>query len=108
MNNVQTYKVSLWGETFIVYLKYDRYTMNNALAVSLYSVLSDEESECIARITVNLPESAILPDDTQFIDVNNCPWVENWLIENSIAEPAGVIGRSGFCTYPAYKFKIEH
>ena len=58
----------------------------------------------IPAITVNLPDSIVLPQGTQFIDTNNYPWVYNWLIENGIAEPTGYCARSGFCLYPAMKF----
>ncbi len=57
------------------------------------------------RRSVNLPDSIVLPQGTQFIDKNNHPWVHNWLIENGIAALIGYCARSGFCLYPAMKFR---
>ncbi len=104
------YEVPGSGRKTKVCLKYDVYDVFNSLAVSLYYEpapgTEDSDLELFAVITVNLPESADLPFGTQFVDINNYPWVDEWLIENSIAEPSGKIARSGFCVYPAFKFNI--
>lgn len=103
-----------------VALRYDEYEESSSLAVALYArpnnfrEISEENpctedvdvfSELYAVITVNLPDSIVLPQGTQFVDTNNHPWVYNWLIENEIAEPTGYCARSGFCLYPAMKFR---
>ena len=67
-------------------------------------LLNEKFISSIPAITVNLPDSIVLPRGTQFIDTNNYPWVYNWLIENGIASPTGYCARSGFCLYPAMKF----
>ena len=38
------------------------------------------------------------------IDTNNCPWAEKFLTDNKLAADTGRKVRSGFCTYPIYKF----
>ena len=38
------------------------------------------------------------------IDTNNCPWAEKFLTDNKPAVDTGRKVRSGFCTYPIYKF----
>lgn len=110
------------GRRLEVYLKYDEYDNYNSLAASLYfePVIMNEpiyemtdsldlfsSLELFAVITINLPESADLPFGTQFIDVNNHPWVDGWLIDNSIAEPIGKFAKCGFCIYPAFKFNLQ-
>lgn len=67
-------------------------------------VLNKQFITSIPAITVNLPDSIVLPQGTQFIDKNNHPWVHNWLIENGIAALIGYCARSGFCLYPTMKF----
>lgn len=113
------YVVPNYGEPVQVTVKYDEYNDNSSLAVLLYVKPKDDIGpdgeimpgfggldELYAVITVNLPESDLLPWDTQFIDNNNHPWVYKWLIDNGIAEPTGLIRRSGFCSYPAMKFHM--
>lgn len=57
-------------------------------------------------ITVNIPGHSI-SDDTAFIDTNNNPWAEEFLVENGIAKPTGLTARSGYCIYPLYKFDMS-
>lgn len=42
--------------------------------------------------------------DMAAIDTNNCPWAEKFLTDNKPAVDTGRKVRSGFCTYPIYKF----
>lgn len=105
-----------------VVLRYDEYEESSSLAVALYARPNnfretgevnpctedvDVFSELYAVITVNLPDSIVLPQGTQFIDTNNYPWIYNWLIENGIAAPTGCFARSGYCLYPAMKFRQD-
>lgn len=123
MNNVaerEIYFVDTGDHLEEVVLRCDEYEESSSLAVALYArpnyfretgevnLCADDVdvfSELYAVITVNLPDSIVLPQGTQFIDTNNHPWVYNWLIENGIAEPTGYCARSGFCLYPAMKFR---
>lgn len=123
MNNVaerEIYFVDTGDHLEEVVLRYDEYEESSSLAVALYARPNyfretgdvnprtedvDVFSELYAVITVNLPDSIVLPQGTQFIDTNNYPWVYNWLIENGIAEPTEYCARSGFCLYPAMKFR---
>ena len=56
--------------------------------------------------TVNLPESAFLPYNVQFIDENNLPGIGAWLRANNIAHPTGYHCPSGYCLYEAYAFNL--
>lgn len=111
MRESEYYEVKQFGRTVRVRLEYGEYLRNNTLAVSLRfeppidDDCEDLQQEMLATITVNLPESRSLPSGTQFVDVNNHPWAYDWLIDNSIAEPTGIIAQSGFCFYPAFRFK---
>ena len=39
-----------------------------------------------------------------YVDTNNIPEIDRWLVENGIAEDTGVRTVSGFCTYPLLQF----
>lgn len=122
MNSIlKNYEVIRSGRRVKVYLKYEKYDTFHSLAASLYfkpTIMNEPvydspdieggntSLELFAVITINLPESADLPFGTQFVDVNNYPWIDKWLIDNSIAEPAGKVAKSGFCIYPAFKFNF--
>ncbi len=114
-----TYLVESCHKQIKVAIKYEEYVASSALAVSLYArpdelyEIEDENlcaeevnvfSELYAVITVNLPDSVLLPAGVQYVDVNNYPWICDWLIDNKIAEPTEYSARSGFCVYPAMKF----
>lgn len=115
-----TFSVQNYGRTLRVVVRYNEYAVSSTLAVALYSlpddiqdaekdprqVTDDDFSELYAVLTVNLPESGSLDRGTQFIDTNNHPWAYGWLIDNGLAEPTGIFGRSGFCAYPAMKFHL--
>ena len=97
-----TYLVESCHKQIEVEIKYEEYVASSALAVSLYTrpdelyEIEDENlcnedvnvfSELYAVITVNLPDSVLLPASVQYVDVNNYPWICGWLIDNKIAEP---------------------
>ena len=117
-SSLKHYEVNMSGRQIGVFLKYDVYGTSNALAASLFfepsvvdesDVVSEGDGqvlELFADITINLPESESLPFGTQFVDVNNYPWIDEWLIDNSIAEPAGIFVRQGHCYYPAFRFFV--
>ena len=63
-------------------------------------------NEVFGVITVNLESSTDLPADEQFVDVNNYPKIENWLIDNKLASPLGRTETSGRVNYPLYRFII--
>jgi hypothetical protein len=81
----------------------DHYVDNGSLAV----FLKTNKNEDYAVITVNIELSGYIGDEAcAYIDTNNCPWVEKFLIKNNIANPTGEIGCSGFCGYPLYRFDL--
>ena len=81
----------MWGET------------KGRIALSLISV--SEGPFC--TLSVNLVDEPITNDKCFFVDTNNCPFAESFLIENKIAIPTGNFGFSGFCVYPEFELIDE-
>ena len=86
-----------------------KYTSPETLAILLKCAESPWED--FAVITVNLVNSPYgdvkYQDESHaYIDTNNCPWAEEFLQENGIAnpDPRDIYGMSGYCTYPLYEF----
>ena len=90
------------GESVSVAFITDAYANNN-----LYVGLADcgEDFYPLLDITVNLDE--ICPSDCAFVDTENNPGIDNWLMTNGIAEPTGNWAVSGFCIYPEFRFNME-
>lgn len=98
-----------FGE-YDVYTHRDVYELGATLFVDLYCV-EDGFIEPFAALTKNIPDKFMPCSVEQLtmapIDTNNCPWAEQFLVENHLAEPTGVVVTSGWCEYPIYKFNIE-
>lgn len=98
------YEINSYGKTYNVRIERKAYAYNNTLALSLIA----ESGEPFCNLTVNLTESTIWGDDkTAFVDTNNCPWAEQFIEENGLGYPMGYVARSGFCTYPLYRFTLD-
>lgn len=100
----KTFTLNLWGEDNVVYFDFNRYRNNNALAVEL---MDDEGS--YAMVSVNVPESATLPQDEFFLK----DWSENeelakQLVEKGIILPTGKRTASGFIVAKSYKISPEY
>ena len=48
-----------------------------------------------------------VPADCAYVDTNNLPWVEKFIVENKLGYFTHMVGHSGFCTYPLYHFDME-
>lgn len=102
---------SEWGKTYDVALKVSKYNNNGSLSIMMmcenFSGMMDEP---FGVVTVNLPQSKLFADfapNTQFVDTNNLPNIEKFLVENKIAKKGDIIGYSGFCQYPSYEFDLD-
>lgn len=96
-----------WGETYELALEVSKYGNNGSLAIILHDVKNKEE---FGVLTINLPQSRVFADfapNMQFVDTNNLPNIDKWLEENGIAERGSIMGCSGFCSYPSYKFNLD-
>ena len=97
------YKVKLFGTEWDLTLYKSHYTYGGGLAV----IANTPEGECFAVLTVNL-ETFDLDGNKEyaFIDTNNNPWAEKFLVDNNIAQHTNIKVPQGFCTYPLYKFDL--
>ena len=93
-------KVVCYGKEYEVDIVTSTYQSNDNLAICLL-----EEGFPFATITVNLDEK--LAPDFAFVDVNNCPWAEDFIKDNKLGHCAGVWKGSGYCKYPLYKFNLK-
>lgn len=66
----------------------------------------DDSVEWI-MLTVNLPASNELPENQQYLDINNFPSASKYVEEHGIAKPVGMKTRSGFVEYPLYEFDLD-
>lgn len=110
-------RLSKTGRTYPVTLQFSKYTCNDKLAVQLIEASAPWSP--FATLTVNLPDIPMealqmwfgsnMPDlnTLAFVDTNNCPWAEEFLKDNNIAEDTRIMMPSGFCSYPLYKFNLD-
>ena len=96
------YHVHVWGENYKLRLLKTEYCDNGTLAV--IAVTDIGEAFCDVTRNIDTPGAAA---NQAFVDVNNCPWMPEFLEKNGIATPTGVMGQSGFCLYPLYKFDLS-
>ena len=80
------------------------YSNNNRLAL-LVRFEEDISGYDDIVVSVNLVDEPC-SEHNAYIDTNNCPWAEKFLLDNHIGEPVG-IGFSGFCIYPCYKIDLS-
>lgn len=85
----------------------NRPTPDTVEEYGLSEIEAAEYSETFAYLTVNLPESALLPAGTQFVNDNNLPGIREWLVNNGLAQPTDIVAASGFCRYRAFRFNLE-
>ena len=86
-----------------VSLRKESYRTNGTLAVIMDEVESGDE---YGPITVNLAHD-IQDGYAAFVDTNNIPGIDTWLEAQGIARNTGILGRSGFCTYPLMLFDTD-
>lgn len=99
--SIYTYKH--YNQTFKLVLKKSTYANNKRFA----AYLADLNDDMVAMITVNLDAPLSKnASNINFVDTNNSPDIENFLIANKIAKPTHNLGFSGFWTYPEYEFDL--
>lgn len=111
MKDIKQYAIKLqspWDEGYgynLIPVK-GEYQMNGSLAITLFDINNNEEFDVI---TTNVPFGISDPnrDDLALVDTNNCRWATKWLEDNKLAVPTGNMARSGYCTYPEYKFDLS-
>jgi len=85
-------------------LEINSYMDNNRMYIGLVEV-GGEYPEHFADLTVNI--SAPCPDYCGYVDTNNCLELEEFIVKNGLGEFTGLMGSSGFCSYPLYLFNPE-
>ena len=93
-----------FGTTENVTLTVNTYMDNKSLYVGM-TTEEDGFPEPYGNVTVNLLTS--VPPYCAFVDTNNMPQLEDFLVENGIAEFTGLEQKSGYCNYPLYQFDVE-
>lgn len=92
----------LHGKVEQLYLVRQTYFHPQTLCVKAY----DKDGVPFATLTVNLCSKS-QSFNTAFVDTNNCPWVEQFLVLNHIASRVeNISASSGYCTYPLYEFDM--
>ena len=94
------FEIKHYDHVYDCYLMRATYQYNKSLALVFY----DNSDDCpFANVTVCIPDTN--PDDyCAFVDVNNWPEIEEFILKNKIGEPTGVKVKSGYVTYPEYRF----
>ena len=91
--NGNTYKMKLDVRTY----------SNGNLAIAMH-IHTEDGWEPWNILTVNL--GFVLEKNIAYIDTNNNgESILAWIIRNKLAVPTGKTCRSGYCTYPQYKFR---
>ena len=93
-----------FGTTENVTLTVNTYVDSNSLYVGM-TTADDGFPEPYGDVTVNL--LVPVPSYCAFVDTNNMPELEEFLVKNKIAEFTGIEQRSGYCSYPLYLFDAE-
>lgn len=93
-----------FGNKENVSLEVSAYADNNSLCVRM-TAMPYGVPEYYGDMTVNLIVS--VPPYCAFVDTNNMPELEKFLVENKVAEFTGLEQRSGHYSYPLYLFDAE-
>lgn len=93
-----------FGSIVQVSLTVSTYMNNNSLYVGM-TTMEDGFREPYGNVTVNLPYP--VPPYCAFVDTNNMPELEEFLVQNGIAEFTGLERQSGFVSFPLYLFHTE-
>ena len=88
-----------YGKYNNCFFQYGKYG-NKHTAIQIFC-----EEGPLATLTVNVPGIERFPEDCSCVDTNNCSFGEDLIEELGIGEPVGVTLKSGWCTYPVYRFK---
>lgn len=93
---------SKWSGTVNVSLEINTYVNNNCLYIGL---VTGENMAWHGDLTINLAGKC--PDYCGYVDINNMPELEEFIEKHELGEFTGLMGKSGFCTYPLYLFNVD-
>ena len=92
-----------WAKYDGCFLQANQYADNCHIALSVWSY----EEGPIADLTVNIGDTRFYSENCGFVDTNNFPDGIALIEQLGIGKPTGIIGYSGFCSYPLYEFNLE-
>ena len=92
------------GKPMVGYFTIHKYWYNGRTCVKIRAKekLPEEFFEPFCDVTVNLPNAELSSENLIFLDVNNAPWLEQFMIDNGFGMPTGRFRTSGFVNYPLY------
>lgn len=104
---MKTVKLSLEsGIEINVQFNIQKYAYFGNTFISLWQINDDGSVEPYANVTVNLNNK--LAKNYGYVDTNNMPEIEKFLVDNDFAINTGFYRESGFCRYPLYLFNFEN
>ena len=105
MKSVFEYRSPWSKEEYQLILYKRRYGYTGRLAVTAETV----KHEPFTNITTCIPNCDLSSDDEAlaFLDTNNNPGIDKWLVANKIAVPTGKVVESGYCKYPEFRFNLD-
>lgn len=92
---------SQFGEDIQVQLEIQQYMNNGCIYVGMNS-FDEGYSESYGDLTVNLDGK--VPCYCGYLDVNNMPGIEQFVVDNELGEFTGFTKQSGYVEYPLYWF----
>ena len=98
---MKTYTIKSYGSTYRVRPYVSKYR-NGRLAI----VLVCTNGEPFADLTVNLVNETC-PANCAYLDTNNFPDGEAFVLKRRLGKPTGKLGFSGYCAYPLYRFDMD-
>jgi len=107
IEELKTFRVTSWGQTYDVRLITDSYRNNGNLYVGLICRIEEYDNEWwepYADITVNVGK---MEKNCGAIDTNNFPQATEFLEEYQLATFTGRYEFSGYCAYPIYEFDMD-
>ena len=70
-------------------------------------MLVTSEGYPYSNVTVNLVDELVTNENCVFLDTNNAPYIERFILKYKLGTPTGKMGISGFCTYPEYELDLN-
>lgn len=95
---------SPWSGKELVVIEINSYMNNKRIYIGLNCEYEDS-MEPYGDVTVNIDGPC--PDYCGYLDTNNSPMLEAFVVNNNLGEFTGIVGQSGFCSYPLYSFNVD-
>ena len=84
-----------------VFLRLDNYMADGSLCIKAFN-----KDGSIATLTKCLCDDSLKHNET-YLDVNNCPWVIDFIEHYRIGNLTGKWSGSGYCVYPIVSIDVE-